>query len=121
MKVARLCADASGESHFEEIELSMMLLDDSPPAKPHYFSAPQPAKTWLSVRCPPDWDGQLHPTARRQIIVCTRGSVRVTTSLGIAGELRPGSALLLEDTQGKGHTSEVTSTVPFEALIIQIE
>jgi hypothetical protein len=121
MKIVRLCSDASGESHFEEIELPMTLLDESPPAKPHYFSASQPAKTWLSVQCPPDWDGQLHPTPRRQILVCTGGSVRVTTSLGIARELRPGSAVLLEDTHGKGHTSEVTSAVPFEALIIQMD
>ena len=121
MKLARLYSDASGESHFDEFELPMTLLDDSPPAKPHYFTAPQPAKTWVSLRCPAEWDGGLHPTPRRQIIVCTAGSVRVTTSLGTARELRPGSAVLLEDTHGKGHTSEVTSTEPFEALVIRLE
>jgi hypothetical protein len=121
MKLARLLADDVGESHFEDIELPMTLLDDSPPAKPHYFTQPKEAKAWVSLRCPPDWDGGLHPTPRRQIIICTAGSVRVITSLGVARELVPGTAVLLEDTHGKGHVSEVTSDVPFETIAIRLE
>ena len=121
MKLLRLFSDSLGESHFDEVEFPMNLLDDSPPAKPHYFTDAQPAKTWVSLRCPPKWDGGLHPTPRRQIIVCTGGSVRVTSSLGDGRELLPGTAVLLEDTRGKGHTSEVTSGVPFEALVIRLE
>lgn len=121
MKLARLFSDNRGESHFDDIELPMALLDDSPPAKPHYFTQPQDAKAWVSLRCPPEWDGGLHPTPRRQIIICTAVSVRVTTSLGDARELVPGTAVLLEDTHGKGHISEVTSAVSFEALVIRLE
>ena len=43
MKLLRLYSDELGESHFAVIEIPMMLLDDSPPAKPHYFTEPQPA------------------------------------------------------------------------------
>lgn len=121
MKLARIFADEAGDSHFDDIELPMTLLDDSPPAKPHYFTQPQEAKAWVSIRCPPGWDGGLHPTPRRQIIICTAGSVRITTSFGEARELVPGATILLEDTHGKGHISEVTSDVPFEALGIRLE
>ena len=99
----------------------MTLRDDSPPAQPHYFTEPEAARSWISVRCPPDWDGGLHPAPRRQIIVCTAGTLRVTSSLGEARDLVPGAAVLLEDTKGKGHISEVTSAVPFEAIIVRLE
>ncbi len=121
MKLLRLFADDKGESHFDDVEHRMTLLDDSPPAKPHYFTEPQPAKAWVSLRCPPDWGGGLHPTPRRQILVCTAGAVRVTSSLGDTRELLPGAAVLLEDTHGKGHISEVTSSASFEALVIRLE
>ena len=121
MKMLRLYASPDGESHYDTIEYPMNLLDDSPPAKPHWFTDPQGAKSWVSVRCPVGWDGGLHPTPRRQIIICTSGSLRVTSSLGDAQELRPGNAVLLEDTTGKGHISEVTSLTDFEAIAIRLE
>jgi hypothetical protein len=121
MKLLRICADEVGESHFDVVEIEMVLRDDSPPAVPHYFTTPLPATAWGGVRCPPNWDGGLHPTPRRQIIVCTGGSIRVTTSLGDSRELTPGTAILLEDTRGKGHVSEVTSSVPFEGLVVRLE
>lgn len=43
------------------------------------------------------------------------------TSLGEARDLGPGSAVLLEDTRGRGHVSTVTSAVPFDAIIIRLE
>ena len=121
MKLLRLYEDEAGDSHFDIIERRMHLLDDSPPAKPHYFSDPEPAAAWTCVRCPSDWDGGLHPAPRRQIFICTGGAIRVTSSCGDARDLGPGDALLLEDTEGTGHISEVTSQEPFEAIIIRLE
>ena len=37
-----------------------------------------------------------------------------------ARELKPGNAVLLEDTTGKGHISEVTSTIDFEGIAIRL-
>jgi hypothetical protein len=121
MKMLRLYNNKEGESQFDFVDFTMTLRDDSPPAKPHYFSEPEDAKGWVYVRCPVDWDGKLHPTPRRQIIICTGGTMRITSSLGIERDLSPGSALLLEDTKGKGHSSTVTSQVPFEAIIVRLE
>ena len=45
----------------------------------------------------------------------------MTSSLGDQRELVPGTAVLVEDTKGKGHISEVTSDHPFEAILIKLE
>ena len=121
MQMPRLYARPDGESVYGTIEYDMTLLDDSPPAKPHWFTEAQPARSWVYIRCPVGWDGGLHPTPRRQVIICTAGSIRITTSLGDAQNLGPGHAVLLEDTIGKGHISEVTSSTDFEAIAIRLE
>lgn len=121
MKYLRLYEDEAGDSHFGWIEYPMTLMNASPPAKPVYFSQPEPASKWSSVRCPPDWGGGLHAAPQRQILICTRGSLRMTTSLGDHRDVVPGTAMLVEDTNGKGHVSEVTSDEAFEAILIRLE
>ena len=121
MQMLRLYTTPDGESQFDYVEYTTNLRDDSPPAKPHWFTDPQSAQSWVHLQCPVGWDGGLHPTPRRQIIVCTAGSVRVTSSQGDSREFSPGNAVLLEDTSGKGHVSEVTSTTDFQAIAIRLE
>ena len=121
MKMLRLYSNEEGESQFDFVDFAMILRDDTPPAKPHYFSEPEEAKRWVYVRCPVDWDGKLHPSPRRQIVICTSGTMRIASSLGAERDLSPGSAVLVEDTKGKGHRSTVTSQVPFEAIIVRLE
>jgi hypothetical protein len=121
MKLLRLYEDELGQSHFDVVERSMTLLDAAPPSKPVFFTQPEPATAWASVRCPRDWDGGLHPAPARQILICTGGSMRVISSLGDFRDLVPGAVILVEDTKDKGHTSEVTSSEPFEAMIIRLE
>ncbi len=121
MKMLRLYADEIGESHFGTFELSLNLKDDSPPAKPHYFSDPRDAETYVVVQCPVGWGGELHPSPRRQIVFCMSGTMRITTSLGISRDLTPDDAVLLEDTSGKGHISIVTSKTSFDGVIIRLE
>ncbi len=101
MQLLRLYAGPDGHSHFVSADFPMTLLDDSPPAQPHWFTEANPADSWVSLRCPVGWNGGLHPTPRRQIIICTSGSVRVISSLGDARELKPGMAVLFEDTSVK--------------------
>jgi hypothetical protein len=47
--------------------------------------------------------------------------LRMTTSLGDSRDLAPGTAVLVEDTSGKGHASEVISETPFEAIVVRLE
>ena len=117
----RLFDDTDGNSRFDYLEQHFTLHDDSPPEVPHYFTGPIAAKSYVFVRCPIGWGGRLHPTPRRQIVVCTSGALRITSSTGEEQCLRPGTSLLLEDTKGKGHISQVISEEAFEALIVRLE
>jgi hypothetical protein len=123
MRMLRLYADEIGESHFGTIEFSLNLEDDSPPAKPYYFSDPCDAESYVVLQCPVGWGegSELHAAPRRQIVFCMSGTMRITTSLGESRDLAPGSAILVEDTKGKGHISLVTSAMPFDGLIVRLE
>jgi len=47
--------------------------------------------------------------------------MRVTTSRRELCDVSTGDALLMEDTTGQGHTSEVTSDGAVEAVIVQLK
>ena len=121
MMMLRLFEDGDGNSHFEEVSVPLALLNAAPPAKPVYFSEPATATRWALCRCPVGWYGELHAAPRRQILVCTAGALRMTTSLGNAKEIGRGCSVLVEDTKGRGHESLVISSEPFDAIIIALE
>ena len=121
MELLRLFSDEHGESHFDVVERSMTLLNAAPPAEPVFFTQSEPATGWASLKCLPGWYGGLHPAPRRQLLIYTAGLLRMTSSSGEDRDLSPGSAVLVEDTKGKGHISKVMSEVPFEAVVISLE
>ena len=105
-----LFADGAGESHFEEVEVTLEPIDFAPPAPPLHFAALFPATGCSYLCCPADWGGQIpHPSPRRQLLCNLKGEYEVTTSNGVACRFPAGSVLLLEDTTGKGHTTRITS------------
>ena len=79
MKIHRLYPDASGESHFEDIEVP-------------YTEAPRDL----------DW----HPAPRRQYIINLDAGVELTASDGETRRIGAGEVILVEDTWGKGHLSK---------------
>jgi hypothetical protein len=120
IKVLRLFADLGGESRFETVDWPLDLIDFAPPASPLYVSEMRAARQFALVRLPPKWTGEKHPSPTRQILVCCRGTVRATPSLGEPQTVGPGDCWLMEDTTGDGHETSVISEGPFEALIVQI-
>jgi hypothetical protein len=117
----RLFEDEDGNSHFDDVTVPMSLLSATPPAKPVYFSDPVSAASWSLCQCPVGWHGELHTAPRRQVLICTGGALRMTTSLGQSQEITAGVAVLVEDTKGRGHESLVISSVPFDAIIVALE
>jgi len=49
------------------------------------------------------------------------GSIKITSSAKDERVIDAGMGLLVEDTTGKGHVSEVVSTVPVTQVIVQRE
>ena len=103
----RIWADDAGESHLEEVTLDRTVV----PAEPGV------AELWLSDSFPADRvqfvtvkDAGRSPTwhcaPRRQFVIFLDGWVRLTTSIDGTYEFPAGTAVLVEDTEGRGHVTE---------------
>ena len=80
----------------------------SRPAPPLNYLAFQAATAVSFLGGNPSWGGDIpHPTPRRQIMCTMSGRFRITASDGDQREFGLGQMLVLEDTTGKGHTTEI--------------
>lgn len=120
MKFFRLYADAAGESHWEDVGVSLQEKTFAPPAKAIEVSEGEPATQILFLRLRAGWDEPVHPTPLRQKLVCLAGAVVVTASDGDTRTIRAGDVWHMEDTHGKGHHTKVVSNGDFEAVIVQL-
>ena len=121
VKVQQLRANGSGLSRFDMFEIEREMTLFAPPARPFPVSASTPASPiLLCSSCQPV--GAASATGRRAVKSCSAsgGSVRVTPGVGDAVTISVGDAWLMEDTTGEGHTTEVISPGPFEAVVIQL-
>ncbi len=113
----RLYADADGESHFEDVAVPLATLDFAPPARPMNLSAFTPAVQWAFFQIPAGWYGDWHPTPRRQMFFWLAGEVEITVSDGEVRRFPSGTALLVEDTAGKGHYSRTVGDDTLAAVV----
>ena len=116
----RIYADADGESHFEEVDVDLKLVEFAPPAPPGYISAPIPAARLFFGVVPPGYCADWHPTPFRQLVVYTAGEVEFETSDGGTRRIGPGSIVLVEDTTGKGHRSRVVGAGEAVSMGVQL-
>lgn len=121
IEVLRLYADDSGESWFDTVNIPMAIEDFAPPAEPLYVSDPKTATRYVHIRLPAGWDGESHPSPRRQMLFCLSGAMEVIASSGETRSVTAGDTWLMADTHGKGHVTRVISEGPVDAVIIQLE
>jgi quercetin dioxygenase-like cupin family protein len=120
-QVCRLYADELGESRLASLTIPMSQKDFAPPAAPFKVADAQPAQSYVIIEIPVGWGGtEPHPTPGRHMLFMLSGSFRVTPSLGEARAFVAGDSLLMEDTSGKGHMTEVTSDCPVKAVMIRL-
>jgi hypothetical protein len=113
----RIYADASGESHFEDVRLPAELRD-SPTGVTEAVTAPvrvEGVVFRLVVAEASDTDP--HNAPQPLFIVQLDGAVEVEASDGEVRRFGPGSVLLVEDTTGKGHVTRNVSGGPRSTLI----
>ncbi len=109
-KYVRLYSDAQGESHFEEVAVTLAPVNFSPPAAPLNFSSLFPATKCNLIGGSKDWRGDIpHPAPSRQLMCILQGEADVTASDGETRPFRSGDLLLVEDVTGKGHSSKYIS------------
>jgi hypothetical protein len=121
IQVVRLYADDFGESRFESLTIPMPRKEFAPPAAPLYAAQLQPAQHYVIIELPVGWGGtERHPTPGRHVLFCLAGTFSVTASSGETRSFAAGDCLLMEDTSGKGHVTEVTSNVLVKAVMIRL-
>jgi hypothetical protein len=116
----RLFANGSGASCFETVKIARQLKDFAPPASPLWSSDIAPASGYTLIRLPIGWNGEKHPTPRRFILFGLQGRMRITPDIGEPRIIAAGDVLMMEDTTGAGHVTEVISDDPFDAVMIQL-
>jgi Cupin domain len=118
---ARLYADAAGESHFDDVEIDLVSTDYAPPAPPLDLSSFTAATQFGFMRAPAGWSSDWHPSAARNIFFVLTGEWEITAGDGETRRFEAGSVLLVEDTNGKGHTSRVVGDSDSVAAVVQLE
>ena len=108
-RYVRVYADADGESHFGDVEVALTPTNYAPPASPLDVSAAVDAERFVFVGGPSGWEGDWHPSPKRQFVFMLRGVCEVRVSDGEVRSFGPGSVVLLEDTVGRGHFSRIKS------------
>jgi len=93
---SRLVADMDGGSKFVGVEIPVSMRDFAPPALPFGVS---PIPMWIFV---------------------LRGEMQFEATDGGARRIVPGSALLLEDTMGKGHVSRVLGDEDVTLAVVRL-
>ena len=116
MKIHNLYTDATGESHFRDIEIDWV--EEGNFSK---LSARLPATGVIFRETAGDYDLSWHPAPRRQYIVNLTGGVKITASDGEAREIKAGEIVLVEDTTGKGHLSQSIGGQMRHSIFIPIE
>lgn len=116
MKVTRIYADASGESHFEEVDIA--LRDAGQIGK---LSEPHPVEHVVFRENAPDYDYDWHCAPRRQYIALLDGEIEIEVSSGATRRFGAGEVLLVEDTAGRGHRTRNISKSVRHSLFIPLK
>ena len=116
----RMYVDSEGVSHFGQGDLDFTVQPYAPPANPmaiHNLKNVQGATlVFIPSGAFEDW----HPAPRRQFAFILQGTVEVTVGDGESRRFGPGQVVLLEDTTGKGHTTEVISEEDHISVMVPV-
>lgn len=116
----RIYADPEGESHFDDVEVDLTLMEVAPGISPLFVSDFREASRCAFLSAEPGWREDWHPAPQRQFLVYLAGVTEFRVSDGEIRRLGPGTILLAEDTVGVGHISEVVGEDDVLAVLIQL-
>ncbi|HUF07972.1 MAG TPA: hypothetical protein VMO47_01545 [Rhodothermales bacterium] len=113
MKITRVYAAHDGESHFDEIDVSLRDAGDI-----GMLSEPVPARHVIFRENSADYDYDWHHAPQRQYIALLDGHIEIEVSDGERRQFRGGEILLMEDTTGKGHRTRTVDGTPRRSIFI---
>ena len=115
MKYFRIFTDEAGETHFEDVEVGLQEQNAQSALSTLY-----PAIGVIFRRTPPDQFIDWHPAPRRQFVVTLSGYAEVEASDGEVRQIGPGTVMLAEDLNGKGHITRGVGTEDRISLFIPL-
>lgn len=116
MRITRIFTGDDGESHFEDVELT---LEDR--GRVGRISRPLEATGILFRVTDGSYDLDFHPAPRRQFVINLEGWVELETGDGTTRRLGPGDILLAEDTTGRGHKSRAVDGQPRRSIFVTLD
>lgn len=101
MKITKIFSDEKGESHFQDIEIS--LIDQG---EIGFLSKDIDVKKLQFRKVSAEYNYDFHCAPQKQYIVLLDGGVEIETSLGEIRQFQTRDILLVEDISGKGHKTK---------------
>ena len=117
---ARVAMNAQNETYFADGEAKFELKDYAPPAGLIGVTAMQPAKSLVVTTADGNWHGDWHPAPRKQYVFILGGAIEIKVADGEVRRFSIGDIVLLEDTAGKGHDTQVVSQEPALFAIVAV-
>jgi hypothetical protein len=106
MKCVRIYADPDGESHFADVDIPLNPVRLFPDQPSLLISAQYRARHVQFVTVPAEMrESGWHSPRERVLAIWLTGEQEFETSDGEIRRIAPGSAVLAEDTWGKGHNT----------------
>jgi hypothetical protein len=121
MKYVRLHMDPNGQSHFADATLKLDEADYRPPAPVMYVSHAFATDGLQFIRLPAGWSADSITPPKKQFLVCLKGQIEVTAGDGDKRSFGTGDAVMMEDVDGKGHRTRVTSAGEFLGAVVPID
>jgi quercetin dioxygenase-like cupin family protein len=119
-RYTRLYTSDDGETHFDEIERELTVMEFVPGAPPVYLSESLTAHNVSFFGAKDDWKSDWHVSSGRNLFIVLSGKWEVTSSSAETRMFAKGDVLFVEDTTGKGHTSRVVGGEDSIAVLVQI-
>lgn len=116
MKITRIYADASGATHFEDVDVP--LADHGAIGR---LSTPHPVTDLIFRENDADYDYDWHCAPQRQYIVLLDGRIEIETSDGEKRRFGGGDILQVEDVTGKGHRTRTIDNRPRRSLFVTLD
>jgi hypothetical protein len=116
MKYCRLYTGQDGQSHFEDVEVSLRhpqgagMRSEIMTSSGFFFRRSTGAAA-------ADWQN----APRRQFVIVTMGAFDVAVGDGARRRFGRGDVLLAEDTSGKGHLTSGADNQPWEAVFVPLD
>jgi hypothetical protein len=120
LSFSRLVPTPDGGSRFEIVGIPVTLQNFAPPAQPFSVSPLSQATQCGFLHLPAGWVGEMHPSPIRMWIFVLEGEMHFEASNGESRHITPGSALLLEDTLGQGHSSRVLGSRAATLAVVRL-